>query len=452
MFSENQKEHSLLVSMDDKAYLRPGTDVGARNTKAGVIYNVCNPNEQKQLPQHDFNVSQVNQTPASFRCIKKHIETIQGKDELISDQDQSLVIIRPKYYIGSSGSVWASDYMRLCYEVPQLFQENSENTGLSKETQKLVIRSHDVVYYFTDLTMEEDTMRVTAEKDCKHYCYEQEKLIWFQSQISDITIQYQEAAHLESEKEIGSKLLENLSKVLEKATSVQTQMLAHVRQGKLWEETKDILSDCQQYLNDLDHLRCPKICCNILKTTDAGPGVGVSNIEARFRDIEIARIHSSDRVNRIRRAPGDSAQNESERTNTSIGDALVDGTALKWDYFKPFDGLSDEEIKKLSATQVKEREAICMEKNAWEVAKQVTAMVDDEPGPAKDYMKCYTTTKSSYQFFFNKSYLMKYANAKTDAAKRHVPGYHYFKKIYSFMDCHCIIGEMFLEYLKGACK
>ena len=93
-----------------------------------------------------------------------------------------------------------------------------------------------------------------------------------------------------------------------------------------------------------------------------------------------------------------------------------------------------------------------MEKNAWEVGKQVTVMVDDEPGPAKDYIKCYITLKSSYQFFFNKSYLVKYANDKTDAAKRHVPRYHYFKKIYLFMDCHCIIGEMFLEYLKGACK
>jgi hypothetical protein len=67
-------------------------------------------------------------------------------------------------------------------------------------------------------------------------------------------------------------------------------------------------------------------------------------------------------------------------------------------------------------------------------------------------MKCYTTTTLNYQFIFNKSYLMKYANAKTDAAKRHVLGYHYFKKIYSFMDRHCIIGKMFLEYLKGACK
>ena len=49
---------------------------------------------------------------------------------------------------------------------------------------------------------------------------------------------------------------------------------------------------------------------------------------------------------------------------------------------------------------------------------------------------------------------MKYTNAKTETTKHLVPGYHYFKKMYSFMDSHCIImiGEMFLEYLNGACK
>lgn len=81
--------------------------------------------------------------------------------------------------------------------------------------------------------------------------------------------------------------------------------------------------------------------------------------------------------NRIHRAPGDSAQNEAERTNSSFCDAIVVGTALKWQYFKPFDGLTNEEITTLSASEVKEREAICMEKNAWEVAREVTAMVDD---------------------------------------------------------------------------
>ena len=37
--------------------------------------------------------------------------------------------------------------------------------------------------------------------------------------------------------------------------------------------------------------------------------------------------------------------------STAIGDALVDGTALKWEYFKPFDGFTSEQIDKLTAKQ-----------------------------------------------------------------------------------------------------
>ena len=168
--------------------------------------------------------------------------------------------------------------------------------------------------------------------------------------------------------------------------------------------------------------------------------MSISNIEVRFRDFETERIPLSDRVDRIHRLPGDSAQNEAERANASIGDALVDGSALKWEYYKPFGGLSDEEIKNLSATKVKDKEAICMEtENVWQLDKHVTAMVDDEPGPAKDYVKCYTTVASDCPFFFNALYLSKYTNAKTEAAKRSVPGYHYFTKVYSFMSSHFIV-------------
>ena len=95
----------------------------------------------------------------------------------------------------------------------------------------------------------------------------------------------------------------------------------------------------------------PRRCYSILKTTDAGPGVGITNAEIRFRDAEIASIHSSDRVNQIHHTPGDSAQNEAERTNAAIGDVLVDESALRWEYSKPFDGLSIEEIDALSASE-----------------------------------------------------------------------------------------------------
>ena len=57
------------------------------------------------------------------------------------------------------------------------------------------------------------------------------------------------------------------------------------------QEYLKLLAAIAQWFN-IDHLRCPKFCCNILKTTDAGPKVGVTNIEMcfGFRDVEIARI------------------------------------------------------------------------------------------------------------------------------------------------------------------
>ncbi len=73
--------------------------------KVGVVYDVTDLTKSRALPQHDFNEPKVNQTPASFRFIKGHIEKIEGKQSLISSSDQTVVTIRPKYYIGSSGSV-----------------------------------------------------------------------------------------------------------------------------------------------------------------------------------------------------------------------------------------------------------------------------------------------------------------------------------------------------------
>ena len=174
-----------------------------------MIYNVCDPDEQKQLPQHNFNITQSDSHFLPL-CFEKHIQTIQGKHEL-SDQDQSLVIIRPNITLGVAVACGPQITCAYAMKSPNSFSRIHRTiNGLSKEMQKLAIRSHDAVYYFTDLTIEEDIMLVTTEKGCKHYCYEQEKLIWFQNQISNITIQYQEAVHLLSEQEIGSKSLENL--------------------------------------------------------------------------------------------------------------------------------------------------------------------------------------------------------------------------------------------------
>lgn len=61
----------------------------------------------------------------------------------------------------------------------------------------------------------------------------------------------------------------------------------------------------------------------IAQMTDAGPGVGISNHEVRFRDAELARLHGSDYRIRAHRARDDSGHNEAERTNSAIGETLV---------------------------------------------------------------------------------------------------------------------------------
>lgn len=37
------------------------------------------------------------------------------EEKLVAATDKSVVVVRPKFYIGSSGSVWASDYVRVRY-------------------------------------------------------------------------------------------------------------------------------------------------------------------------------------------------------------------------------------------------------------------------------------------------------------------------------------------------
>ena len=51
-------------------------------------------------------------------------------------------------------------------------------------------------------------------------------------------------------------------------------------------------------------------------------------------------------------------------------------------------------------SEARQKERDCLEKNTRQVAQELAAMVDDEPGPDGDFVKCYVTTCKKYQFFF----------------------------------------------------
>ncbi len=117
-------------------------------------------------------------------------------------------------------------------------------------------------------------------------------------------------------------------------------------------------------------------------------------------------------------------QNESERTNACIGETLVDGSALKWEYFKALEGKSAKEIEAMTIDEIEKEEEECMKRNAWMVAEEVVEHVNMEPGPANDLMLAMLTDDSNNHFFYNAQELQAFH--KSGKAKRKtLPGYNY---------------------------
>ena len=56
---------------------------------------------------------------------------------------------------------------------------------------------------------------------------------------------------------------------------------------------------------------------------------------------------------RLHRSRGDSGQGEAERTNSAIGDSVVDGSTIEWERFKKFEGLSQKEVDSLELKNMK---------------------------------------------------------------------------------------------------
>ena len=103
-------------------------------------------------------------------------------------------------------------------------------------------------------------------------------------------------------------------------------------------------------------LKLPKVKPKWADLTDAGPGVGVSKYLVRFRDTKIARLYNSDYRVRCHRSRGDNGQGEAERTNSAIGDSIVDGETLEWEKTKCFQGMTEDEVNSMSVKDFQEYE------------------------------------------------------------------------------------------------
>lgn len=79
-------------------------------------------------------------------------------------------------------------------------------------------------------------------------------------------------------------------------------------------------------------------------------------------------------------APGDSSQNEVERLQSCVGDAICDGTYLNWEHKKKFADI-DISDKNLTFQQLADSEIKQMEYNAFKVSEEITQRIDGAPFP-----------------------------------------------------------------------
>jgi hypothetical protein len=198
-------------------------------------------------------------------------------------------------------------------------------------------------------------------------------------------------------------------------------------------------------------LNSPAIKPRWIDITDAGPGVGVSNFAVRFKDAEIAIIHNSDYRVRVHNSRDGSGDNEAERTNSAIGDSIVEGTTLQWEKYPKFYGLTDEQIESMSLQEYEAHEAARMEKNAWYVTNELRLRIDGAP-VFNEYIHAYTTEKVDEAFFLpvHKDLLKQFQSLGGNKQKQ-VPGYHYISEINQFIQQHYHVGELFMEFIKGGC-
>ena len=96
--------------------------------------NIFQPSDQDQsrkLPKYDLPVNMINITPALHRIMNKEVHQVNGKDEVKLTEDQSVVFVRPKYFVGSSGSVWGSEIKELKHHLPRLYLSEKSNYSRS---------------------------------------------------------------------------------------------------------------------------------------------------------------------------------------------------------------------------------------------------------------------------------------------------------------------------------
>ena len=119
----------------------------------------------------------------------------------------------------------------------------------------------------------------------------------------------------------------------------KNQLNSDENTATLWETASKMIEDVKEILKCVKEVT-PTYKSRYLGWTDAGPGVGISNYDVKFRIAQRIKIINLDYFIRLHLSNGYSSQNTVERCQGYIGDAVCNGGPSEWEHKKFFDEAS----------------------------------------------------------------------------------------------------------------
>ena len=446
--SGEEKKYNFMRSIDDKAYLRPGTSEGFSSVRNGRILT---PSAESKMKNYQSMIGQLvvfikHPQPIGY-CIVK-VNLLTNEEKVVSTGDSHYVFVRPKAYIDSSGTTWASETVTLRHLMPVDF-EVEESSTYSIKMRSLRALLHDQLFQFLDMTEDGDVCKIIStlgKERNSHMEYELERLDHLIYGLERFCDELDGACMLKPE-EKNVLISMNVRKVISNAVNLQKLISSGTTHENLLDELHEFTDHLTKVCNILEDLELPKMKPRWVDITDGGPGVAVSNFDVRFRDCEMARMWKSDYRLRIHLSWNDSHSNEAESSNSAIADSVVDGGTIDWEKVKLFDNLSDAEISAMSINDFDAHQRQHMRVNACSVQKEIVKRIDGAPC-LNEYIKAFETP--DHPFFFNKKLLYKHHNS-SESGNPNIPVQNYFRKVMTFMKSHYRFGELHMEFKKEFC-
>ena len=149
---------------------------------------------------------------------------------------------------------------------------------------------------------------VTEAHDCSFSSYEELRLRSLRQQVTTAKEKWGGAIE-DNDRDVGVSINEKANSLLESISKAEPEM-QNVESKEFENALKPVVMQCNDVSRHIATLQLPSVYPRLLALTDAGPGVGVSSAECRWRLLEKTRLLNSDKVLRIHRAREDSGQNE----------------------------------------------------------------------------------------------------------------------------------------------